>query len=75
MTPIIESVRALLLNTSPDGKILISVIWCLGILFISYIMRYSCINISCQSKEMQIIILNFPDLKSLNQDEQTGHLF
>jgi len=37
LTPIIESVRALLLNTSPDGKILISVIWCLGILFISYI--------------------------------------
>lgn len=37
LTPIIEAIRSLLLNTPTDGNILISVIWCIGIFVVAYI--------------------------------------
>lgn len=37
MTPIIEAVRSLMMNTSTDGKLLSAVLWCAGMLAASYI--------------------------------------
>jgi len=38
MTPIIESLRALLLDTALDNNLLYAILWCVGLLIVAYIL-------------------------------------
>ncbi|MGL6199202.1 MAG: ABC transporter permease [Lachnospiraceae bacterium] len=37
LTPIIESTRSLLMNSATDGKLILAIMWCVGILVVSYV--------------------------------------